>query len=461
MRTVAAPGFAGWIGVARRDVTPPLGIAQNAWGPATERRSTGVHKPLTLTALALRDAADGAPLVLVAFDGSWWRAREDEWHVRSAVVEAVGGDEGRAIVHLSHSHSAPLLTRAARDWPGGELVAPYLDQLRAAAGEAAREAIASTVPATLTWGTGRSGVAGARDLTVEGRPLVGWSPDAPAEDTLLVGCVAAADGTVVATLVNYACHPTTLAWQNTLTSPDYVGALRETVEGETGGAPCLFLLGAAGELAPREQYTGDLAVADRQGRAIGHAALAALSELQPAGGALALHPAVESGAPLAPWWPVEHAFPTRLATAVEPLDLPLKPQPTLEELEERWAGIDPLSRAERLRRAAEMRETFGDGPTVPWRVWVWQLGDALVVAQAGEAYSALQRELRRRHPGRAVAVLNLANWSGPAYLPPAELYASDDAYTVWQSPLAAGCLEKTIDAAAAAAARLTAEEDAA
>lgn len=461
MRTVAAPGFAGWIGVARRDVTPPVGIAQNAWGPATERRSTGVHKPLTLTALALRDAPDGDPLVLVAFDGSWWRAREDEWHVRSAVVKAVGGDEARALVHLSHSHSAPLLTRAARDWPGGDLVGPYLDALRAAAGEAAREAIAATAPATLDWATGRSGVAGARDFTVEGRPLIGWNPDAEADDTLLVGRVAATDGTVVATLVNYACHPTTLAWQNGLTSPDYVGALRETVEAGTGGAPSLFLLGAAGELAPREQYTGDVAVADRHGRAVGHSALAALEELQPAGGALALHPAVESGAPLAPWWPVEHALPATLGTTVEAFELPLKPQPTLEELEARWADIDPHSRAERLRRAAEMRAQFGDGPAVPWRVWVWQLGDALVVAQSGEAYSALQRELRRRNPGRAVAVLNLANWSAPAYLPPAELYASDDAYTVWQTPLAAGCLEQTIEAAARGIARLTGEENAA
>lgn len=460
MRTVAAPGFAGSIGVARRDVTPPRGIAQNAWGPATERVSTGVHRPLTLTALALRDAAGGPPLVLVAFDGSWFRAREDEWHVRSAVVEAAGGDEARVIVTLSHSHAAPLLTRAARDWPGGELIAPYLDALRIAAAEATREALAGTVPATLTWATGRSAVAGARDLIVDGRPLVGWNPDAEADDTVLAGRVTAADGTVLATLVNYACHPTTLAWQNTLTSPDYVGALRETVEEATGGAPCLFLLGAAGELAPRDQYTGDVAVADRHGRALGHAALAALEQLPPPGVALALHPAVESGAPLAPWWPVEHAWPGGLATTVERFEMPLKPQPSLEELERRWKDIDPHSRAERLRRAAEMRATFGGGPSVPWSVWVWRLGDTLVVAQPGEAYSLFQRELRRRFPALAVVVVNLANWSGPAYLPPAELYASDDAYTVWQSPLAAGCLETTIEAAAAGAARLAGEETA-
>ena len=37
-------------------------------------------------------------------------------------------------------------------------------------------------------------------------------------------------GRLLATMINYACHPTTLAWDNTLISPDYIGALREVVE---------------------------------------------------------------------------------------------------------------------------------------------------------------------------------------------------------------------------------------
>ena len=56
---------------------------------------------------------------------------------------------------------------------------------------------------------------------------------------------------LLGTIVNYACHPTTLAWQNTLISPDYVGALRQAVEEQTG-APCVFLQGASGDLGPRE-----------------------------------------------------------------------------------------------------------------------------------------------------------------------------------------------------------------
>ena len=46
-------------------------------------------------------------------------------------------------------------------------------------------------------------------------------------------CEAGCGGRTLGTIVNYACHPTTLAWQNTLVSPDYVGALREVVEHST------------------------------------------------------------------------------------------------------------------------------------------------------------------------------------------------------------------------------------
>ena len=88
--------------------------------------------------------------------------------------------------------------------------------------------------------------------------------------------IVADDGGAIADVVNYACHPTTLAWDNTLISPDYVGAMRETVERHSG-APCLFLQGASGDLGPREGFVGDPAVADRNGRQLAFAALAALA----------------------------------------------------------------------------------------------------------------------------------------------------------------------------------------
>ena len=88
---------------------------------------------------------------------------------------------------------------------------------------------------------------------------------------MLVARGIAESGETLGTVVNYACHPTTLAWENTLLSPDYVGAMREVVEAHTR-SPCLFLQGASGDLGPRDGYVGDPAVADRNGRQLGFAA---------------------------------------------------------------------------------------------------------------------------------------------------------------------------------------------
>jgi len=84
----------------------------------------------------------------------------------------------------------------------------------------------------------------------------------------------------VASLVHYACHPTTRAWENTLISPDYVGALREEVERATG-APCTFMQGACGDLGPRHGFVGDPEVAEANGRELAYAALSALTALGP------------------------------------------------------------------------------------------------------------------------------------------------------------------------------------
>ena len=91
---------------------------------------------------------------------------------------------------------------------------------------------------------------------------------ASCDDTVLVARATDEQGRTLATIVNYACHPTTLAWENTLISPDYPGAMREVVEGATR-APCVFLQGASGDVGPREGFVGDVRVADSQRPAVG------------------------------------------------------------------------------------------------------------------------------------------------------------------------------------------------
>jgi len=92
--------------------------------------------------------------------------------------------------------------------------------------------------------------------------------------------------------------------------------------------------------------------------------------------------------------------------------------------------------------------------TVAHKIWTVQIGDAVIVAHPGEAYSAFQSELRRRFPERAIIVANLTNGPGFVYLPDAQAYRRN-AYQAWQTPLAEGALEMLTEAAAAAIASAT------
>jgi hypothetical protein len=442
---VRDPSVRCLVGAARADITPPVGIYHRSWGAAEHDRAEGIHRPLTATALALRSSGAAPPLVLLSLDLGWWQSRDDEWELRGAVCDALGVGTERVVLALSHTHAGPAITRALADRPGGDLIGPYLDRVRDEVVAAARRAADAAEPGTLAWAVGRSDLAAHRDLPDGNRYLCGFDPDGEADDTLVVGRATADDGRVLATVVNYACHPTTLAWANRLISPDWVGAMREVVEAATGGAPCLFLMGASGELGPRDGLTGDVEVADRNGRRLGHAAVAALEKLLPPGTELVQAPPVESGAPLAPWEPRPRELPTNLETERLAVDVPLRPDlPDVSEIEAELAGATEPFQIERLRRRIRVLRSVR--PEI--EVFLWRLGEATLLAQPAEAYSLLQRELRAR-TGRLLVVANLANGISVGYLPPRELYGRD-LYQVWQTPYAEGSLERMIEAAAAA-----------
>ena len=247
------------------------------------------------------------------------------------------------------------------------------------------------------------------------------------------------DGDVIATIVNYACHPTTLAWENKLISPDYIGAMRELVEQHTGGAPCLFLHGASGELGPAHQYVGDPAVADQHGRRLGFSALAALSGMLPPGQALAYQGVMESGAPLAVWRPTPFAPSRVLSGDAIDVPLPLKPMPTVAELEAQSAATDDRALKERLFRKTQIVSSLGGGDHHPFPAWVWRLGQSLLVAHPNEAYSCFQEDLRSAFPDCTVVVMNTSGAAEVGYLYPPELDGLD-IYQVWQTPFSAEAL---------------------
>ena len=461
-----------YFGMSRADITPPPGIYHRMWGAAKHERATGVHRPLFATVAVFGASEErGVEQVLVALDHCVMGAVELNALVE-AVVEEAGLGCGSVNVVFSHTHAAGLMGLDRRELPGGELIPDYLARLGRECGRLAREAMERAVPAWVVQGTGRCSLARYRDYfdEVEGVPVVGYVPGVESDDTLVVARFSDANGRALATVVNYACHPTTLAWENTLISPDFVGAMREVVEEETG-VPCLFLQGASGELGPRVGFVGDAAVADRNGRVLGYAALSVLLGLGPAGSQFAYVGPVVSGATLGSWehrplgaeemgavgrwrrerWSELLRYRADLGTVSEV-------EQERAELIARESGAREEGRlveagefralAERKTRMLHRLAQLPTGESFPLDVAFFEMGDLVWVVVQGESYSLLQRELRARFPERSIVVASIAGDWGASYLLPRELYGSG----IYQETIAAveaGSLERLIEAISA------------
>lgn len=438
--------FQGQIGVARGDITPPVGIYSRNWGAALHDVAESIHRPLTLTVLAIGNEQGSVQQVLIDADLGWWRSAELFTSFQKRLTSEFSLEDHQLIFALTHTHAGPPLIAPDSELPGIELTKTWLEEVLQTAVTTVRAAISDLSDAILDWHTGRCALASNRDLPApdgaQGEYLCGFNPTVDPDDTLIVGRISDLQGNLRGTLVNYACHPTTLAAENKAISPDYIGAMRETMQQATG-APALFLLGACGELAPRHQYVGDTAVADSHGRELGFSALSTLNAMNPPGTELAFAGEIASGAPLAMWKHRTRQPALSLSSRQVQVELPLKDWPTAAELEQQRRECTDRVLEERLRRKRDIRQRLGDGQTFTLPVYLWRLGDAVLVGSCCEAYSILQQQLRQRFPENTIICMNLINGT-IGYLPPQELYEFN-IYPVWQTPFDKGSLELLIE----------------
>ena len=453
-------------GFARADITPPVGIYHRMWGAALHDRVEGVHRPLTATAMYLEQLSGSGRKLVIGLDHCILDGAEIE-----IIRSGIAGLEPKDIaVSLSHTHGSGWMSRSRAHLPGGDLIGPYLDRLAQICADAAKEAIENARDASILFGTARCSLAAHRDTWDENAEqfVCGFNSEGPADDTVLVAKVVADRGVdILGTVVNYACHPTTLAWENRLISPDYVGAMREVIEEQTE-SPCLFLQGASGDLGPREGYVGEASVADRNGRQLGFAALSALAALPAPGTCFEYAGPVVSGATLGTWKhrPVNDAdhlrfeswgsrrlvvnLPYRLAL---PTAEATKTELAKWEAEEARARAsndvarvsECRARAEQMTRQLTRLAALAPGNSYPYRIALTRLGDSVWVFCPGELYQVFQTTLRTRFPTLALVISTVTNDWQPGYLPTASTYE----YGIYQEVIAAvapGSLETVIEA---------------
>lgn len=442
-RTFKNKNFRGDIGVAAIDITPPVGIYARQWGAAAHHVSSK-NDALGLQAvcMALRDNEQGAVKLLLSADLGVWRSSRVKDEMLRAIRESFQIPASDIIFSFTHTHAGPVLSPEESEKPGGDKIEPYIAYLKTQIQSVVGESIQQLAPCVLTWNYGTANLATNRDVWIEEERafLTGFNPGSVADNTLLVGRIYDTQKkAVVGTLVNYACHPTTLAWQNEQISADYVGHMRELVEHYTA-SPTLFIQGASGELAPMEQYTANMDVVRKNGRQLGFAVLATLENMLAPDQELYFKAKVPSGADLAHWDYQTTEWNNKLSTRIEYVDYRLKPIPLLAEIEDQYRQETDRVKKEKLWRQRQMRLQFGDTDRVKIPFWVWQIGDGLFIAQQNETYSIFQQTLRTRFQDHCVVVANIANGSA-GYLPPRERY-KDNCYPVKQTPFAEGSLEE-------------------
>lgn len=233
--TIAFPASAGehppiFAGVAKEDITPEKAMWLGGYYPG--RKSAGVHDPIEARALSLQ-GIDGKIYSFVAVDllgflyGDVLRLRQE-----------LGLPEVEVFVMSSHTHSAPdtiglygptlfkFLLKAGRD-------EGYVDFVIGKIARAVQDSIADLEPVLV--------FAGSVDF-----PLLRSKYGGPVDAELSVtGFRVVASGKNKAVLVNLGCHPTTLTRPNTSISSDFVGPLRNRLDGELA-TTALFINGALG-----------------------------------------------------------------------------------------------------------------------------------------------------------------------------------------------------------------------
>lgn len=454
----------GKVGVAQTDITPPVGIYHRMWGAAKHDQATGVHRPLMLTVLYTESSENASDkFVLITMDHCILDGAEIN-SIRSLVATSCNINQSCIVVSLSHTHGSGWMSRTRSGLPGGEFIGPYLDGLIQQCASAAISAMNNKQPAFITFGATRCNLAAHRDYYDETSKqfVCGFNPNGFADDTVLLAKIENSGGKCLATLVNYACHPTTLAWENTKISPDYIGAMREIIEKETL-APCLFLQGASGDLGPKDGFVGDHKTADRNGMQLGFAVLSGLQELAPTGKCFTYAGPVVSGATLGIWnyQPLQKEelnskklWKAKEVTVLLPYRVDL---PTLEETkawllhwqkeeanalasDDKIKARDSRAMIEQMTRQITRLSSLSGTKTHPYTFLLAIWGDSFWVFLPGELYQMFQINLRKRFPSHAVIVATLSNEWQPGYLPEVSTYG----YGIYQekiATLAPGCLE--------------------
>lgn len=455
-------------GVARIDITPPVGIPHANWGAQTHQQAQGIDLPLWATALALSDGDE----TVVIVDVDIINIREPEMNrCLETIAERTGLPISKIRISFTHTHSGPTGTSGRASWTtaGTEMVPSYQESLQHKIGGVAWQAVQNLQPAKFETGSGSSSIAVNRRFArpEDGVIIVGRNWDGIVDQQLNVIRIDSESGEPLAAVVNYACHPITVGPDGTEITPDYPGVVKRVVEQSTG-ATCLFLQGATGDIGPiRGGAKNGPNEYRRLGTILGLDASSVWWQTEVPRREERYTGTLESGAPLAIYEddPVARALPSgtsMIRTGTRQIDVPVKqfrPADELEaEFEEHFAELnrlretggsdDDIRQQTMLCKRSSMRASLArqnEGRThLPITAQAFVLGnDTVLIAIPGEPFVDIGLQVKAGSPFAHTLFSGYSN-SGGGYMPMARDYPLGG-YEVEVSPYSEDSAQVIID----------------
>lgn len=377
--------------------------------------------------------------------------------VREAVAEATGLEVEHIRLSVTHAHSGPIF------WSdyyksGAEARKAYFQYMLNQTVDASLEAKHNRVAVTVEAGLGTCSVGkNRRQVLASGRVITGYNENGITDPAVGVVRFEDAAGDVVATIVHYSCHPTTLGYTYKLHSPDYPGVTKRVIEHHSGGI-CLFLQGATGNIGPGpEGFLDNFPATKRIGTIIGAEAVKVSLEL----GANALRHefqgVTESGASLGIFRTTKPMTDLFIQTFNTSIPLPLKKMTPLDEAEAHYNRVsEELTKLqaeggseEEIRQisfqvkrgflAWDTARKYNGMTHTDIEVQFLRIGDLVLIGTPLEPFVEIGLHIKAHSPFRVTLFSGYSN-GHLGYLPIAEAYPHGG-YEVETSPFAPGAAE--------------------
>jgi neutral ceramidase len=265
----------------------------SAWKAAAGAVAITAEQPVWMAGYAARDKPSAGKIhelfakVLIIEDQEGTRLAVVTTDLIGITPELRAGVEARVrkhgippeslLMNASHTHCGPELrgdrmVRFGIDAKYAAISRQYVREVATKISDLVGETAQRLEPSRLVYSRARAGFAMNRRLPTVSGYINSPNPDGPVDHEVPVLRVLAADGTMQAILFSYACHATTLSFQQLC--GDYPGFAQQYIEDAHPGAVAMFLNGCSADQNPYPRRTLDLA--KQHGRALANGVETAL-----------------------------------------------------------------------------------------------------------------------------------------------------------------------------------------